>query len=246
MVDNIIFGGETVEGRTELRSKYREIEYANIYKICYDIMRKLNGDIINIIMGYTKESITRSIIFVYDGITNQNHEYDSLIIGKYVSIALFKWMPTINGDIYYHIFLNINKNIGNHLTEVTHRVYSDYKYEKYNEYYDMRFYGLIFGIFSNNNEVDIDDDFKKYLPNIMKYVNNIHGDTITQIRQGKYICSDTLFNDIIFNDIINNNLEKYYFISASKSACIYNYLVELTEDEYIGIIEELKEINRLI
>lgn len=227
----------------KIRSDYRQELYDNIYKICYDILVKMDKDMIKMIMSYYEDLPINGYFYDRKLLHTNEFNYGYVIRGNYVTIMILNFID-YGGDDRNAARININKNIGNHTNKLIE------KWDVYKEYEDGMNYGELYNVYSwyaprlsQNLRINEINDFREYIPNVYDIVN-VDGWSFTQIRKGRDIIKGTTFHNEI-----NKNPNKYYFISTTFrkfGEYTTGYLVELSYYEYKMIIDELKEMNRII
>lgn len=209
--------------KERVNSEYLNKRHEKIYEICYNEIRKFNKDIINVVISYIEEIMWRYMMGY------SSFRYD-IIAGKYIYLTISK-RYVYDNLMASEYWLNITEGIGVTIFKNGARLYLNNIYP-YNRIYR---YGKIFGIINSQTKRRTDD-----VRNIMKNIKCRCVDYAyyTQIRKGRNIREKSKYDDII-----KNNPNKYYFLSRGENN---ESFIELKDEEYSGIIRELKIMNEII
>jgi hypothetical protein len=232
---NLLFS-QHAETKSLVRSDELSYYNKNIYEIIFKEIVQLNKDLINIILDYFEDSLE----FFYTIITGYpRFMYCAAFFGNYVTILINSY--EIRNGFPYDAIINIKENIGTHY-------YHNLKIVDFNDLCNNTYnYGKLCSqvkIYNNDGSIewennDFIDDISRLLYNFKGITQHIILDWFTQIRQGKDITEKASFADII-----NRAPNDYFFVSCStktNEGC----LIRLSEYEFMVIINEIKEINRV-
>jgi hypothetical protein len=210
-------------------------DYNRIVKgIIFHEIVKLNNDLIDIILSYFEEP---PINFFYNNQSVYPHHMIGIFSGKYVNIFI-SFDDEGYGSAYYTGYVNVKKDIGKYVCYDRNILVNSNKLLTGELIIDdMYGYGHICSGRITREYNNFNNDLNKLLHGFKKIKQDF--DWITQIRQGKDIMKGTHFQDIL-----DKNPNDYFFVSYSMEQK-KGYLVKLSEYEYEGLINEMKEINEI-